>query len=114
MQVRGEDYLIRLHLFKSPWFAVMLHWFKQPDPQPDPHDHPVSFLSIVIRGWYTEWTEANPAKHVGWFNWINTKCIHRVIDAAPGTTTLCFAGPVRQRWGFYTPTGFVDWTEYTY
>lgn len=108
----GGDYLRRLHLFKAPWFAVMLHWIYRADPQPDPHDHPVSFLSVVLRGGYDEWTPGDPCHRVRRINWIPYNYVHRITRVMPGTLTLCVNGPPRHRWGFYTPGGKVDWQEY--
>lgn len=39
--------------------------------------------------------------------------VHQVIEAEPGTLTLCFAGPVRGSWGFYTADGgYIDWKSH--
>jgi len=122
--IGGETYLRRLHLLKTPWGAVMIHWIFRPDPQPHLHDHPVSFLSIVLRGAYREIRprdrgRASPGRGIDnlsqWvtaWNWIAARDIHRIVDVLPGTVTLCFAGPARQVWGFYTPEGKIAWTFY--
>ncbi len=135
----GALYLRRLHLIQTPWFAIMLHWILRPDPQPDLHDHPVTFLSLVLRGWYREWVPApawfpsaplrvlrNQGSAVrytvtGWWQrrevtrWrlFRPTDRHRICDVSPGgCVTLCFAGPVRRSWGFWTSGGFVEWREY--
>ena len=117
---KGELYLRRLHIFKTPWFAVMLHWILTPDPHPDPHDHPVSFLSITVRGQYEEGLFAGygscglTAYHLN-TNRIRLRCavdIHRILEVAPGTVTLVFSGPSERIWGFHTPDGWVDWRTY--
>src|SRR5262245_57492885 len=46
-----SEYITRLHLIKTPWFAICLHWINKPDAEPYLHDHPVSFLSVILRGW---------------------------------------------------------------
>lgn len=58
--LNGELYLRRLHLVQTPWFSIMLHWIQRPDSQPDMHDHPVSFWSFLVRGWYIEATPSGP------------------------------------------------------
>lgn len=109
----GALYLRRLHLVQTPWFAIMLHWIVRPDPQPDPHDHPVSFLSVVLRGGYTELRGTAGERHrVRWINWIPAGYVHRIIEAAPNTLTLAFAGPVVRQWGHLTAQGWVPWREY--
>jgi hypothetical protein len=118
-------YLRRLHLLQAPWGAVMLHWIYRPDPQPDLHDHPVDFVSIVLRGGYDEW-RPRPAEDfscVGFmgplglyrkrrFSYVRATGRHRISHVRPGTLTLCFAGPVRRQWGFWTVNGWVPWREY--
>ena len=113
-EVRWEGllYLVRLHLVKAPSWAVMLHWILRPDPHPDPHDHPVPFLSIVLRGGYTEWTPAGLVRRR--VRWIGTDSVHRIVEVDPGTVTLAINGRARtdRPWGFHTPQGFVPWREY--
>lgn len=110
----GLTYLVRLHLVKGPRATAMLHWILQPDPQPDPHDHPITFLSIVLRGGYTEWTPRDPRHVVRWFNFMKATDIHRILSVRPNTLTLCLAvhHRVSRRWGFHTPDGWVFWKDY--
>ena len=120
---RGKPYMIRLHLFKTPWFSAMLHWFLGPDPHSDPHDHPVAFVSFMLRGGYTErrywgryqwrpWRPAYRVREVRWLNLMPARGIHQIITVLPRTLTLVFTGPVVRRWGYHTRAGWVDWKEY--
>ena len=111
----AELYLTRFHLLKAPRWSVYLHWIHKPDPYPGTalHDHPVPFLSIVLRGGYTE--ERPDGRHLRrWFNLLRCNDRHRIISVRPGTLTLCLAGAPRtdRPWGFHTSKGFVPWTEY--
>jgi len=119
----GLLYLRRLHLVQTPWFAIMLHWIVRPDPQPDMHDHPVSFVSLLVRGWYVEHRpdENDYFADLGWeephvVRRLNVKRAtdrHRIVEVSPGgALTLVFAGPVVRSWGFHTPRGWVSWREY--
>ena len=105
-----SGYITRLHLIKTPLFAICLHWIHDPDPEPDQHDHPVSFLSIVIRGGYTEQRD-NWLYYRNWFNWIPATytVTHKIVTVEPNTLTLCFMGPKTREWGYHTPLG---WTWY--
>lgn len=111
----GDLYLQRLWLIKTRWFAIALHWFHQPDKARDLHDHPWSFLSIVLRGHYRE---TLPGDHKGrivsrWnYKPHGPAGAHSVTYITPGLLTLVIRGPKRQRWGFYTEDGFVDSEEY--
>lgn len=110
--VDGRPYLTRLHLIKLPsGRALMLHWIRSPDLQPDMHDHPVSFLSIVLRGGYSEITPTH-ANLIEWWNFKRATDAHRIVAVHPGTITLVFAGPKTREWGFHAPSGWVSWKEY--
>jgi len=126
-----SGYLTRLHLIKTPFGALMLHWINGPDPESDMHDHPVSFLSLVLRGGYSELRREVQTKieiteswqvhksievfniiPIQWWNYIRAYDRHRIVEAKLGTLTLCLAGPPVHEWGFYTQTGWMSWRDY--
>jgi hypothetical protein len=100
------DYVVRLHVIQTRWFGVYLHWINHPDVEPYLHDHPRSFLSQ-----YEEERAAGRFRR-RWFNLIRATDQHSIKAVMPGTVTLCFMGPVRQVWGFFTPSGKVPWKQY--
>ncbi len=114
----ASEYIVRLHILKTPWFAICLHWINKPDPEPFNHDHPVSFLSLVLRGWYSE--ERYTAKkglHFTcnrWFNFVRATPDdrHTIIRVRHHTLTLCLMGPKTREWGFHTDDGWVMWKDY--
>lgn len=116
----GMFYLVRLHLLKAPWAWVMLHWIIRCDPHPDPHDHPSGFLSITLRGSYTEMVYKlvdGRRSFIGFksqrirFN--RATHIHKIIFVKPDTLTLVFGAGFKSRvWGYHTLEGFVDWRTY--
>ena len=115
-----SGYITRLHVLKTPLFAIMVHWINGPDPEPHMHDHPVTFMSVILRGGY--WEEVRPVVVRGgrsrvalrrWYNFIRAgKHVHRIVSVKPNTVTLCFVGPKVREWGFHTPDGWVHWKEY--
>lgn len=113
-----SQYIVRLHLLKTPWFAICLHWILKPDPEPWLHDHPVSFLSIILRGKYAELRQrpfAQPEILVHrWYNFIRASRFdrHRIIFTRKHTLTLCFMGPKTREWGFHTDDGWIGWKRY--
>ena len=112
-----SEYIVRLHVVKTPWFAICIHWIKKPDPEPYLHDHPVTFLSLILSGAYCEQRETPGKCHCGghhhrWFNFIRATDKHSIKWVAPGTVTLCFTGPKTREWGFHTDTGWVMWKDY--
>ena len=116
---QSKDYITRLHLVKTPWFAVCLHWINRPDPEPYLHDHPVTFLSIVLKGGYSEmragllhWGVV--VHHVNWWNYLRASIgdCHTIVDVPWPTLTLCFMGPKRREWGYHMPQGWKYWRDY--
>ena len=108
-----SKHITRLHVIKTPWFAVCLHWLHKPDPEPWDHDHPVSFLSIILRGSYNE---VRNGVLVGrrLFNYIRASRddVHTITWVAPRTLTLALMGPKTREWGFHTQAGWVYWKDY--
>jgi hypothetical protein len=98
-----SDYITRLHILKTPWFAICLHWINSPDPEPYLHDHPVSFLSLILWGWYEEHRgERGIILRQRWWNWIRATDRHTICEVAPrGALTLCLMGPKVREWGFH-------------
>lgn len=96
----------------------MVHWINGPDPEPHLHDHPVTFLSFIVRGCYYELRQRLNGKQGwvrrSWFNFILGSYWdrHRIVDVAPGTVTFCLVGPKTREWGFHTPEGWVYWKDY--
>jgi hypothetical protein len=138
---RGADQLAYLTRWgiRTPWFNVFLHRFDGEDPGVHLHDHPWTFLSIILRGAYEEqrcpidtacmrarlaergrWSiqPGSPVSHytnfMSRFNWMPMDTCHRIVWVKPGTFSLVFTGPNRRDkgWGFYTPSGYVPHDQY--
>lgn len=116
-------YLDRLRIVQTPWFGVYLHRIEQPDLDRDPHDHPWSFASCVLRGGYTEQFHPAPLVHRDlhvstrrWSRWswhrMDVTAAHRIRAVDPRTVTLVLVGRRRRDWGFHTEAGFVGWRDY--
>jgi hypothetical protein len=105
------DYLTRYTLFKTRWFNVYLHQFHRGDADPELHDHPWHFASLILAGGYFE------QMHYGTF-WRRpgqlllrpARTAHRVILRAghPAWSLVVTSRKVRE-WGFWTPGGWVRW-----
>jgi hypothetical protein len=110
----------RFVIVRTPLFALYVHRMHHPDGQRDPHDHPRHFISIVLRGGYTE--EYYPTatdqrfdlrRHDRWSaHRKKIRVAHRIVAVDPGTITLCLLGRRRQDWGFYIRGGHVPPSEY--
>lgn len=123
----GDQYLARLRLIQTPWFGVYLHDIYEPDGDRDPHNHPWSFVSVVLRGRYVERVYPTPdatktpltshhyevhehrrfsAHRMG------RGAAHRITYAAPGLKTLILTGPRGPGWGFFRHGEFIPWERY--
>lgn len=120
-KVIEDSYIRRLHLIHTPVGGIMLHFYDGPDKARDLHNHPASFLSIVLRGWYVEQVAAvHPAAISSWYQTIrwwnfkraNFRDAHRIVQVAPCTVTLVFYGKNRHTWGFFTKDGWINWRDY--
>jgi hypothetical protein len=118
-----SEYILRLHVVKTPWGAICLHWIRKPDAEPWLHDHPVSFLSIILRGGYSEerYTPKQGYHHRvhRWFNFIRASKAdqHRINFCRSNTLTLCLMGPKTREWGFRVcaaiePSMWLYWKDY--
>lgn len=125
-------YMTRLTLLRIPGLQVMLHWLRQPDHARDPHDHPWSFASIVLRGGYVEdrieldhgerWEIGRKTRKIRWLNFCDSRTPHRIVWVEPRTLTLVITGGKRKSWGFYQRVSrevagecqlqYVPWREY--
>lgn len=104
-------YITRFHFIKTPYFAVCLHWLNHPDPEPYLHDHPVSFLSLILHGWYKE-LRTTGFKLNRWYNYISATTAHSITEVGDNTLTLALMGPKVRDWGYHTDKGWIYWKEY--
>lgn len=153
-KVNGQTlvYLRRFYVFRSAWINLLLrkvgikarlnignvylHHILRSDDDPDPHDHPWSFVSIVLAGgyhdeqwsWHGPWgyVEDRLARHHNGFEKVSAPTIvrrkaehiHRVIlnlddqNREIPSWSLVFAGPYRRDWNFITPRGPTLWWIY--
>ena len=116
-------YLDRLRIVATPRFGVYLHHIVQPDQDPDPHDHPWPFATVVLRGGYVEEFHSFPyvfgsrqPKNQVWRRWschrMGTETAHRITRLLGDTWTLVFVGRRRGTWGFWRGDAWLSWDEY--
>lgn len=119
---QGQPYL-RRWMFRCKLFSVRLHHFVGEDPDHF-HDHPWSFVSLLIKGGYVE----SIRHRVGFTRW-ETRTVfrlqpmvwayrhrltrHRVETLPEGAWTLVLTGPELREWGFWlTDDFFVEHEHY--
>jgi hypothetical protein len=117
----GDPYLDRLRIVGTPLFSVYLHHIHRHDEEPDPHDHPWWFASLVLAGWYEEtvWPgKRDPAVRVIRFRarWslrmMTRHSAHRVTGTSGSFWTLVLTWPKRSSWGFWPAGRLVPWRDY--
>lgn len=127
-QISGPKgvYLRRLRIIETPMARLYWHHLDGPDPDPQPHDHPWPFVSIIMRGGYreeyyekldTRHGRMVPSRYNTWKRFSvhfmhPSKVAHRIIEVKPNTVSLILAGPRIRDWGFLTPKGWQQWSEY--
>jgi hypothetical protein len=121
-------YLIRYSIFTCPWFAIKLHRIMLSDDD-CMHDHPWSFISIILSGGYFEHSFVNRSRSVlslgtisptwkRWYGigsilWRPSPSIHKLeLPEGKTATTIVITFKKKRQWGFYTPSGWKVWFEY--
>lgn len=107
-------YVIRWRVEAPPGSLRVHHWLA-PDDDRAYHDHPWWFITLVLRGGYTDRSPAGddhlraPAVRL-------RRALHQhtVIPDADGCWTLLLTGPVRRRWGFWVKGKFRKASRYFY
>lgn len=132
----GRDtgpYLIRWAL-TTPLFGIKLHHILRSDEDRDLHDHPWSFVSLILWGGYWEHVAVCPGldpkddqrdpfnglpdTNRTWYRpgsivWRPAPSPHRLeLPAGRSAWTLVLTGPKNREWGFRTVCGWIPWTEY--
>ncbi len=116
----GEDYLTRWRIVQTPWFAVFLHKIETPDGDAHLHDHPWSFISVILKGGYGEdfkETRGTPEVYRGHGRWsvrrMDRYGWHQIVRLYKVPTwTLILTGPRRAEWGFLVDGKKIPWKEY--
>jgi len=120
----GILYLVRLRVVATPLFGIYLHDIHEDDGDRDPHNHPWSFISIVLRGSYMEKVYPEPSSRRNHYVAKTHKRFsahkmgqveaHRIVACDPGLKTLILVGRRNHAgWGFFESDGaFVGWQEY--
>ena len=102
-------------------FSIKLHKICRSDADRDLHDHPWSFISLILKGQYLEvlvdpqgdWPDRIVVPR-GRFSarWRSAKSLHQVLLPEGPVWTLVFTGPRRRVWGYRTDNGWIPWDQY--
>jgi hypothetical protein len=94
----------RYQIVKSRWFNVYLHQLDAPEWHPvGCHDHPWSFVTILLKGGYLEHHEENYIRrYPGEILYRPASWTHDVITPFGRSWSLVITGPKKNNWGFKT------------
>jgi len=101
--------LIRYFLFRADRFAVYLHRLCRSDEDRALHDHPWSFISIILTAGYIEHTPQGPRRHRPGSVLIRPAEWQHRLELARPAWTLVLRFRRRREWGFICPSGWVAW-----
>ena len=117
--------LIRVYLLNTKLFGLYLHYLINPDEAREPHNHPWSFITICLKGGYTEEVYSPDVfGDVGFPIRLGSIArgsirvrkyshIHKVVSVNPGTITLILRGPkIGREWGFFNYKRFIPSSFY--
>lgn len=108
--------LTRYYLLETRWFALYLHHLQASDEDRALHDHPWSFLTLLLSSGYWEWVPSNVGPYRLWRRrfsllWRPAEWQHRLELVKP-TWTLVLRLKRRREWGFLTRNGWMHWKAY--
>lgn len=126
----GVLHFQRWRLIQTPWFAVYIHRIFKADEDKHCHDHPWSFLSVILSGGYSAYwplyesavIACHKSSRTGWLvrnvvtgsiKYYKSTQPHRITRLINGpTTSLIFTGPRHREWGYDVDGEWVHNKEY--
>lgn len=108
----AHDYM-RRWVIETPLFMLRLHHILRGDSREHFHDHPMSFLSLILWGGYVEHTpKGSRTCRLGNLVFRRAEDLHYLELIGKSAWTLLVTGRYRRSWGFHTEDGFVVAGEY--
>jgi hypothetical protein len=94
--------------------SICFHNFHRGDEDPDTHDHPFSFVSLVLAGGYREFGEDGRSIVRKPFSLAYRTATHRhrVEPLTNRCWTICLKRKVDRVWGFWQDGNFIPWKDY--
>lgn len=93
----------RYTIFTCRFFTIYLHELSAPTWHPECHDHPWTFIAILLKNGYDEMVdEVIYRRRPGSILYRPAEFIHNVITPYGKSWSLILTGPHRRQWGFKT------------
>jgi hypothetical protein len=100
---RPECPYLRRWAINFGWFSIRVHhWLSGDDPRAF-HDHPWSFVTLVLKGSYLDISESGTDVLVPGTVRFRPAAHRHTVKLVPGQHcwTIMLTGPVVRKWGFY-------------
>jgi hypothetical protein len=95
------EWFIRYTVFSCRHFTIYLHQLDAPAWHPECHDHPWSFLTVLLSGGYLEQVGGRKYRRLpGEILFRPAKFSHNVITPYGTSWSLVITGPKKRQWGF--------------
>jgi hypothetical protein len=97
---------------------LFLHYFLPNSADRDPHDHPRSFHTLVLRGYYRDFhtdergNAVTDLMTVGTVRYRGALHTHMTRTGPKGCWTLVLMGPLERPWGFWRDGEWWPWKRY--
>jgi hypothetical protein len=108
--------MFRYIIFRTKWIGFFVHKFLRDDHDRALHDHPWSFISIILKGGYYEVTEEKISwKGPGSILYRPAAWRHRVVllDGIPSWSFIIRLKRTRD-WGFWPDGKWCLWRKYNW
>lgn len=95
------------------FFSIRLHHWLSSDDQRNFHDHPWWYLSLVLKGGYTDRNPEDSIRRTpGSINFFPATHQHTVLVDKGGCWTLLITGREKRTWGFWVGKRFRKRNKY--
>ena len=115
----GNRHFRRWSIVSTPLFNIYVHCIERSDEDPDPHDHPWNFISVILKGAYLESVKTLHGdcniflRKRGNIFFHSLNRAHKITILNGPVWTLVFTGKRKEdEWGYHTEYGWVDNKSY--
>lgn len=110
----GELHFQRWALLRTPWFHIYLHCILKADQDKHCHDHPWSFISLILWGSYVEQRNGQlRTRKIGSIAYLPARgTYHKIYQVLKPTWTLVATNARNFPWGYDTEEGWIGHETY--
>lgn len=93
---------------------LLVHHFMPNADDPDCHDHPRPFVTLVLQGGYRDLRHDGSVEFMrpGMVRFRRAEHAHRTLVSSRGCWTIVVMGPLVRAWGFWRDGRWYQWRTY--